>query len=43
MLNKQMISDLEALQSTLNVKEYKGNTIMSPCVGGPTNCQNQWD
>lgn len=43
MLNNQLISNLKALQGTLTVKEYKANPSMSPCVGGPTNCQNQWD
>lgn len=42
MLNKQMISDLEALQGTLNVKEYKANSCTPGCGKGPTNCQNQW-
>jgi len=42
MLNDQLISNLEALQNSLNVKEYKGISTQPTCGSGPTNCQNQW-
>lgn len=42
MLNDQLISNLEMLQSSLSPKEYKVNSSTPGCGNGPTNCQNQW-
>ena len=42
MFNNQMISNLEALQKSLSVSEYKANYTTPGCGNGPTNCQNQW-